>query len=140
MNKNYKQDEQQNDELNQQWILPQMIRDINCLCKKIDRYMKDRQIEREKELLKYKKERLKCEKKCKKEQLKHKKEQLKCEKEHEKEQLERKKEREKAQLEHQNDLNKFCKWCEEIHKLIATATSPSEVLGTAKSKTTMTIS
>ena len=59
--------------MNQQWILKQMTRDINCLCNKIDQYMEDRQIEQEKECLKYEREQLKCKKE-------HKKEQLKCKK------------------------------------------------------------
>ena len=81
INDNNKQNEQQNDELHQQWILRQMIHKINCIltqmtldlqcmCKQLQQYMDDCQIEYEKEQLKHKKE-------CKKEQLKHKKE---CEK------------------------------------------------------------
>ena len=55
-NDNNKQNEQQNDELTIRRFLTKMTHDTNCLCKKIDWYMRDRQIEHKKELLKYEKE------------------------------------------------------------------------------------
>ena len=51
VNNNDKQNEQQNDELTLQRFLTKMTHDTNCWCKKMKRKMKDRQIEREKELL-----------------------------------------------------------------------------------------
>ena len=91
--------------MSQQQILKQMTHDIHCMCKKLQQYMEDNQIECKKD---YKKEWLKYEEHLKKDRIEREKEQIK----HKKEQIERKKEQlkdakehKKERLECQNDFN-----------------------------------
>ena len=106
---------------------------IHCMCKELQQYTEDTQIEHKNEYLKH-------EERLKKECLKHeeylKKEHLKCKKES----LKDSKKRKKEWLERQNDFNKFLKACEEeLHKLFAIENYPAESVGTTKSETTAII-